>query len=460
MNKHIFTTAFFLLFTVVLVAQTGSIAGKLTDKDFNDEPLPFANILIKGTTQGTTSDIDGLYQFQDLEAGTYTLVFSFVGYETQEIPVTVTAGKVTTVNVPMGASAASLDEVVITTTTRKESEAALLLDQKNAVEIKESIGAVELTKLGVSDASAATTKIAGVSKSDGAGQIYVRGLGDRYMSTTLNGLPIPSDNIDKKNIDLELFPTRFIENVSISKTFSPSNSADQASGNINISSKEITSRKDYGISVGGGVNTNTASVYDDFKATANNNDLTLGVYSRPYQNSGLVNALTEQTWNTQNIAIPLNYSFGFNAGGFLDEEGKFRVYFSGGQSVDHEYRDGLFKEFDQGINNSEETQGALDYVPDGDNRFWRREVNTSGMLTFQFKVNDKNKFRLNTFAINKVFEETYEAGRSREAIIFEELTPQSAGNQFIRDQNIKNTLLTVGQLLGTHEISEKNTIYT
>ena len=79
MNKHIFTTAFFLLFTVVLVAQTGSIAGKLTDKDFNDEPLPFANILIKGTTQGTTSDIDGLYQFQDLEAGTYTLVFSFVG---------------------------------------------------------------------------------------------------------------------------------------------------------------------------------------------------------------------------------------------------------------------------------------------------------------------------------------------------------------------------------------------
>ena len=68
-------------------------------------------------------------------------MFSFVGYETQELEVTVEAGKVTTVNVPMGTSAASLDEVVITTTSRKESEVALLLDQKNSSGDQESIGA-------------------------------------------------------------------------------------------------------------------------------------------------------------------------------------------------------------------------------------------------------------------------------------------------------------------------------
>src|SRR5690606_2135480 len=127
--------------------------GKLIDKEYNDEPLPFANVLIKGTTTGTTSDIDGLYGFENLSPGSYTLIYSFVGYETQEISVEVVSGKVTTVNVPMSASSASLDEVVITTTTRKESEAALLLDQKKAVEIKESIGAIQLAQLGVSDAS-------------------------------------------------------------------------------------------------------------------------------------------------------------------------------------------------------------------------------------------------------------------------------------------------------------------
>jgi len=252
-----------VLFSSMVRAQdsTGSIVGKLTDKELNDEPLAFANVLIKGTTTGTTSDFDGLYEIAGLEPGTYTIVFSYLGYETVEIPnVVVEAGKVTNVNVPMSASAGvSLDDVVVTTVARKDSEVALLLDQKKAVTVVESIGAEQLGRLGVSDASAATTKISGVSKSEGSGQIYVRGLGDRYLTTTLNGLPIPSDNVDKKNIDLGLFPTRFIENVSISKTFSPNNSADQASGNINIQSKNITSRSDFGVSFSGGANSNVAS---------------------------------------------------------------------------------------------------------------------------------------------------------------------------------------------------------
>ena len=94
-----------LFFTTLVSAQnTGSIAGKLIDKEFNNEPLAFGNILIKGTTIGTTSDIDGLYGFDNLEPGTYVLVFSFVGYETQEITIEVTAGNVTEVDVTMGAS--------------------------------------------------------------------------------------------------------------------------------------------------------------------------------------------------------------------------------------------------------------------------------------------------------------------------------------------------------------------
>ena len=132
---------FLILISASIYGQdTGSIAGKLTDKEYDYEPLAFANVLIKGTTTGTTSDIDGLYIIENLTPGNYIVSFSFVGYETQEISVDVVAGKVTTIDVLMGASAASLDEIVITTTTRKESEVALLLDQKKATEIKQSIG--------------------------------------------------------------------------------------------------------------------------------------------------------------------------------------------------------------------------------------------------------------------------------------------------------------------------------
>ncbi|WP_027394870.1 TonB-dependent receptor [Aquimarina latercula] len=433
--------------------ETGSIAGTLLDKEVNNQPLPFANIVIVGTTQGTSSDFDGKYEITNITPGTYTLEFSFTGYETLRIPdVVIEPNKVTVIDTALGATAAALEEVVIKVQTSREREEALLLEQKNAVQIKESIGAEQLTRLGVSNASAATTKISGVSKAEGSGDIYVRGLGDRYLSTTLNGLPIPSDNIDKKNIDLELFPTRFIGNVSISKTFAPSNSADLASGNIDIVSKQVTKTKDIGVSVSAGVNSNAADsdIFSNFKTTANNNDISLGIYSREFEANNLVNALTQQSWNTTEATAPINYGFGFNIGGILGEARNLKLYFSGGQSVDHEYREGLFREYDQG--------NLRDIVPEDDLRRWLRTVNSTAMLHSQYKISDDHKLSFNSFVINKVFEETLEAGRERTTEFFEELDNIEEGSQFLRDQNIKNTFLSATQLIGEHRLSEKNNL--
>ncbi|MDX1317905.1 MAG: carboxypeptidase-like regulatory domain-containing protein, partial [Xanthomarina gelatinilytica] len=218
--RHIFILLFVFTAAIAQAQNPGTLVGKLTDKDFNNDPLPFANVLIKGTIKGTTSDFDGLYSIENIEPGTYTIVFSFVGYETQEIEATIEAGKITEINVPLSASAASLDEVVITTTTKRESEVALLLEQKKAVEIKQSIGAEELSRKGVGDAAGAVSKISGVSKQEGSSNVYVRGLGDRYLNTTMNELSLPSNDVNKKNIDLNLFSSDIIENVSISKAYS------------------------------------------------------------------------------------------------------------------------------------------------------------------------------------------------------------------------------------------------
>ena len=74
----------FLLLTVLGFAQNkGTITGILTDKDLNNEPLPFANVNIKGTTTGVSTDEKGKYTIT-AEAGTYTIQFSFLGYETIE----------------------------------------------------------------------------------------------------------------------------------------------------------------------------------------------------------------------------------------------------------------------------------------------------------------------------------------------------------------------------------------
>ncbi len=423
-------------------AEKGIIAGKLSDKEMGGEPLPFANVIIKGTSTGTTSDYDGLYQLKNIEPGTYTIVFSFIGYETLEVPdVVVEAGKVTEVNTELGSSAASLDEVVISTVARRDSEVALLIEQRNSVEIKESIGAQELAKLGVSDAATATTKISGVTSSEASGDIFVRGLGDRYLYTTMNGLPIPSDDVERKNIDLGLFPTRVIQNVSISKTYSAENSADQASGTIDITSRELRGTDELDLGLQMGVNTNAVGEFDNFKVSPNQNDVYFGFYDQAIPTQY---ALNNQTWNTETDAFPVNRRYAFTAGKKFGDD--FRILLTGSQSSKYEYNEGIFREY--------RSNNLYDFFSDVEN--FSKTDNTTGLLDISYGINDNHRLKFTSLFINKLTDEVFEAGRNGEGVVFEETSPSENLNQFIRDQNIKQTRLWINQLHGNHDLSERN----
>src|SRR5690606_9519174 len=89
------------------VPQAQLIKGKVTEAETNT-PLPGVNVIIKGSLAGTTTDADGRYEIDAVGAET-TLVFSFVGYDKQEVLV----GNQTVINVQMAVDQKSLDEVVI-----------------------------------------------------------------------------------------------------------------------------------------------------------------------------------------------------------------------------------------------------------------------------------------------------------------------------------------------------------
>src|SRR5690606_1907474 len=145
--------------------------------------------------------------------GKYVLQLSFVGYETVEEQVTVVADTTIIIDKALGSGGYTLDDVVIQTQQNRERETALLLDQKNAIEIKQAIGAQEMSRKGVSDAEGAVTKITGVSKQEGEKNVFVRGLGDRYNSTTMNGMPLPSEDPEYKNIALDFFTSDVIKSI-------------------------------------------------------------------------------------------------------------------------------------------------------------------------------------------------------------------------------------------------------
>ena len=372
-----------LFITAISFAQnTGSVAGKLIDKEYNNEPLPFANVVIKGTSTGTNSDIDGLYKFEDLEVGTYTLVFSFVGYETQESIVEVVAGKVTTINMTMVASAATLDEVMLGTVSRKkESEAALLLDQKKAVEIKQSIGAEELSRKGVNNAAGAVAKISGVSQQEGSSNVYVRGLGDRYLNTTMNGLSLPSNDVNKKNIDLNLFSSDIIENVSISKAYSSRFFGDFSAGNVDISSKDYKGKGFFTFNVGSSVNTNSADK-TFFKSEGTSY---FGFYNR-YDNNPFAVSLSHG-FDPEQAAAPIDINFSGAFGKSFDFENGSRLsfYATGSFENSFEYRRG------SNVDYTNVEKKAFD-----DAEEFEYGTKTTAMASVNYKIDDYHSIKFNS----------------------------------------------------------------
>jgi outer membrane receptor protein involved in Fe transport len=234
----------FLLFTLFICVigfsqNKGTITGVLLDKDSNNQSLPFANVVIKGTKIGANTDIDGKYSIS-IAPGNYIIQFSFVGYETIEVPVAVKANETATANGSLGSGSYKLKDVVVKSNGGgREKETALLLEQKNAVVIKQSIGAQEMSRKGVSDVEEGLTKITGITKVGSRG-LFVRGLEDRYNNLLINELAAPTNNPFSKIVPLDLFPTNIVGTIDVYKTFNPNIYGDFAGGTFNIQTSRVS----------------------------------------------------------------------------------------------------------------------------------------------------------------------------------------------------------------------------
>ncbi len=440
MRKFLLTALFSIMSLAAVGQTTGSIVGLLTDKEFNNEPLAFANVIIKGQNTGTTSDFDGLYALEDLPVGTYTIIYSFVGYETVEIDnVVVEEDKVTTVNVPMGASAAALEEVVITTTVRKESEVALLLEQKNAVTQKTAIGAQELSRKGVGDAATAVSKVTGISKQEGTGNVFVRGLGDRYNVTTYNGMPLPSDNPARKNIDLSIFTTNIVENIGIDKTFNSEQYADFAGANININSKNTMTDGIISVGLSSGVNTITQSQDQFYRTDGPDN---FGFYDINYPAFPLNNYNFETSWDRRAADAPANMGLTIQGGDSfqLGDDTKLTVFGVGSHSNKFQYREGISR---GGVEVSSVPNADFDYVD------YQYSTNTTLMGDVGIKHNDLN-VNYSGLLLNTSNEQQLENYG-----IIDKDDDASQGGGFIQRAVFTRTNLIINQLHADFEVNER-----
>jgi TonB-dependent receptor len=249
--KYFFPSIISVFTSFFVLGQIG-ITGTVIDGDFN-EALPFANILLKETGEGVTSDFDGKYSFE-LEEGIYTLQFSFVGYETKVITeIQVTGNEFTITDVVLNSAAQGLEEVILTVDAGRNTEASVLQIQKKSASLLDGISAQAFKKIGASDIAGAVKNVPGVSVQGGK-YVYVRGLGDRYTKSILNGVDIPGLDPDRNTIQMDLFPTNMLSNVLVIKSARADLPADFTGGVIDIITKDFPSKEEFSVSLTMGYN--------------------------------------------------------------------------------------------------------------------------------------------------------------------------------------------------------------
>jgi TonB-dependent receptor len=245
----LFVLAILLSLGAVTAQEKGFVRGNIVDGDFGG-PMVGATIFVADNLNlGTTSDFDGNYSLS-LDPGSYTIKMSFISFVTLTFEdVEVKEGETTAIDAIMNTVSEELDEVEVVARAKRDSEIGMLTKMKSAVNVVDGLSAQSFRKIGDGDLSAAIKRVTGVTV-EGGKYVYVRGLGDRYSKTTLNGMAIPGLDPDVNAVQIDIFPTAVLENVAVYKTFTPDLYGDFTGGLVDIETKSFPDSKITSFSLG------------------------------------------------------------------------------------------------------------------------------------------------------------------------------------------------------------------
>ncbi|WP_108425351.1 TonB-dependent receptor [Flagellimonas amoyensis] len=238
-----FFVLLFSCFVQNLKAQERAVVkGTITDSELKT-PLPGANVVIVGTTNGTTANFDGQYSLFVTE-GSYELEVSYLGNETKKINVEVSAGEVKILNIELVPQATALDDVVVTGALEGQQKA--LNQQKSADNLKSIVSADQMGKFPDQNSAESLQRVSGVNlqRDEGDGRfVLVRGLAPQFTNISINGEQIPSPEGESRFVALDAIPSNQLASLEVSKSITPDMDGDAIGGSVNLNTPTATKRQ-------------------------------------------------------------------------------------------------------------------------------------------------------------------------------------------------------------------------
>ncbi len=225
------------LFTAQSLMAAGTIKGKVFDRQTR-EGLPGASVLVKGTSIGASTDVNGAYTIHNVPAGTQTLVVSYVGYESTSDSVEVPENETLQKDLFLSAIGIQGKEIVVTAQAQGQMQA--INQQLSSNSIINVVSADKIRQLPDANASAALSRLPGVSIMNGD-QIVIRGIQAKDNVILVNGVQLPSTDLNTRSVDLGFISSNMLSSIEVVKTVTPDMDANAIGGVVNLRLMEAPS---------------------------------------------------------------------------------------------------------------------------------------------------------------------------------------------------------------------------
>jgi TonB-dependent receptor len=215
----------------------GTVEGRLTSSD-DGRPVQNARIFVSGVAADIRSDADGRFA-AEAPAGQRSVSVLHSGFNTlTRDQVEVPEGGTATLELELTPAGSELPEYVVIVPHISGSLASVLEERREEVAVANILGAEQIAKAGDSDAAGALKRVTGLTLVDGR-FIFVRGMGERYSSTLLNGANVPSPDPTRRVVPLDLFPAGIIDSIAVQKSFTPEMPAEFGGGTVQLRTRSM-----------------------------------------------------------------------------------------------------------------------------------------------------------------------------------------------------------------------------
>jgi hypothetical protein len=259
-------TRYLFFFSLIIasfqVFPQSTIKGVVKDAK-SGETIVGANVILQGTTIGTSTDLDGNFEIKNVQPGVYNLVVSFISYKTKTIDrIRVEAGKTLELNITIEENVASLEGVTIVASKRTDTEISMLSTIRQGSLVASGVSSQLIKRSQDRDAADVVKRISGITLVDDR-FVMVRGLSQRYNNVWLNRAATPSSETDVRAFSFDVIPSALLDNILVYKSPAPELPADFSGAAIMVTTRTLSDED--GLQVGFSSSFREGTTFQNFK---------------------------------------------------------------------------------------------------------------------------------------------------------------------------------------------------